>query len=73
MIEHVSFGAAGKRLGGSGGDIRRGGYPRVTATWLGARYMSLRCAFIRRRPTTPAPALRSGRFLNAPGGPGPDG
>jgi hypothetical protein len=31
MSERVSPGAAGKRLGVSGGDIRRAGYTKVTA------------------------------------------
>ena len=31
MSERVSLGAAGQRLGVSGGDIRRAGYTKVTA------------------------------------------
>ena len=34
MSERVSLGAAGKRLGVSGGDIRRAGYTKVTAARL---------------------------------------
>lgn len=36
MSERVSLGAAGQRLGVSGGDIRRAGYTKVTAGRLGA-------------------------------------
>jgi hypothetical protein len=36
MSERVSLGAAGKRLGVSGGDIRRAGYTKVTAARLDA-------------------------------------
>ena len=36
MSERVSLGAAGQRLGVSGGDIRRAGYARVTAGRLEA-------------------------------------
>ena len=36
MIERVSLGAAGQRLGVSGGDIRRAGYTKVTADRLEA-------------------------------------
>lgn len=36
MSERVSPGAAGQRLGVSGGDIRRAGYAKVTAGRLGA-------------------------------------
>ena len=36
MSERVSLGAAGQRLGVSGGDIRRAGYTKVTADRLGA-------------------------------------
>jgi hypothetical protein len=36
MSERVSLGAAGQRLGVSGGDIRRAGYTTVTASRLGA-------------------------------------
>jgi hypothetical protein len=37
MSERVSLGAAGRRLGVSGGDIRRAGYAKVTAARLDAR------------------------------------
>ena len=36
MSERVSLGAAGRRLGVSGGDIRRAGYAKVTADRLAA-------------------------------------
>jgi hypothetical protein len=36
MSERVSLGAAGQRLGVSGGDIRRAGYTKVTAGRLEA-------------------------------------
>jgi hypothetical protein len=36
MSERVSLGAAGQQLGVSGGDIRRAGYTKVTASRLGA-------------------------------------
>jgi len=36
MSERVSLGAAGQRLGVSGGDIRRAGYTKVTIGRLGA-------------------------------------
>jgi hypothetical protein len=36
MSERVSLGAAGQRLGVSGGDIRRAGFPEVAAGRLGA-------------------------------------
>ena len=36
MSERVSLGAAGRQLGGSGGDIRRAGYTKVTTARLGA-------------------------------------
>ncbi len=34
MSERMGLGAAGPRLGVSGGDIRRAGYTKVTAAWL---------------------------------------
>ena len=36
MSERVSFGAAGKQLGVSGGDLRRAGYTKVTTALLEA-------------------------------------
>jgi hypothetical protein len=64
MSERVSLGAAGKRLGVSGGDIRRAGYAKVTATrldaWEHEPPVWLRKAQARRRRSVRRAACRPG-------------
>jgi hypothetical protein len=63
MSERVSLGAAGRRLGISGGDIRRAGYAKVTADRLAAWEHWERAGVHR------AAALARAAVLNAPGEP----
>jgi hypothetical protein len=64
MGERVSLGTAGKRLGVSGGDIRRAGYARVTAgqldVWEHEPPVWLRKAQVRKRRSARKAAGRAG-------------
>ena len=64
MGERVSLGAAGQRLGGSGGDLGRAGYTKVTAArpgaWEHEPAVWLRKAQARRRRSTGKAGERRG-------------
>ena len=54
MSERASLGAAGKQLGGSGGDIGRAGYTKVTTVRLGA-WEYEPAVWLLNAPTKPGP------------------